>query len=211
MSTNFTTPAGRTQSVLAPPRGEQGSQGSPTQPAREAVSSEAMSTPPARSRDPGVTITHPNRDKPIVQATRATVVLLLLASAGLVLIVTVGGWTVLWGAKPIEVGYVLVYLTLAFYAARWNRGVLPVAAVLAVLLLIFALVAGPSWFSRDKTGFAQPDIDAGLLGVLTLLIVPVQMLLIAFAMRGFRQGWNVELERRETGPELYGGAPPHPA
>jgi hypothetical protein len=167
-----------------------------------------MSARPDRS---GVTITHPNRDKPVVQATRATVVLLLLVSAGLVLIVTVGGWTVLWGAKPIEVGYVLAYLTLAFFAARWNRGVLPVAAVLAVLLLIFALVAGPSWFARDKTGFAQPAIDAGLLGLLTLLIVPVQILLIVFAMRGFRQGWNVEFEQRETGTELYGAPPPYPA
>jgi len=155
-----------------------------------------------------VIITHPNRHKPAVQATRATVVLLLLVSAGLLLIVTVGGWSLLWGAKPIEIGYVLVYLTLAFYAARWNRGVLPVAAVLAVLLLIFALVAGPAWFARDKTGFAQPALDAGLLGVLTLLIVPVQMLLIAFAMRGFNQGWNVELEQREVGAELYPAEPP---
>jgi hypothetical protein len=158
-----------------------------------------------------VRITHPNRSKPVVQATRATVVLLLLATAGLVLIVTVGGWKVEWGAKPITIGYVLVYLTLAFYAARWNRGVLPVAAVLAVLLLIFALVAGPAWFNRDKSGFAQPAINAGVLGLLTLLIVPVQMLLIAFAMRGFRQGWNVELEQREGGGELYHEPPPHPA
>src|SRR5213082_3123948 len=120
-----------------------------------------MSTPPARSNEPGVIITHPNRDKAVVQATRATVVLLLLASAALVLIVTAGGWKVLWGAKPIQIGYVVVYLTLAFFAARWNRGVLPVAAVLAVLLLIFALVAGPGWFARDKTGFAQPHLTTG--------------------------------------------------
>ena len=170
-----------------------------------------MSAPYESAKDPGVIVTHPNRDKPVVQATRATVVLLLVASAALVLIVTVGGWKVLWGAKPIEIGYVLVYLTLAFYAARWNRGVLPVAAVLAVLLLIFALVAGPSWFARDKNGFSQPAINAGLLGVLTLLVVPVQMLLIAFAMRGFSQGWNVELEQREAGAEFYAEAPPHPA
>ncbi len=39
--------------------------------------------------------------------------------------------------------------------------------------------------------------------MLTLLIVPVQILLIAFAMRGFKQGWNVELERRD--PELRRG------
>jgi hypothetical protein len=77
--------------------------------------------------------------------------------------------------------------------------------------MIFALVAGPAWFNRDKSGFAQPDINAGLLGLLTLLVVPVQMLLIAFAMRGFRQGWNVELERREGGAGLYPEPPPHPA
>jgi Mg2+/Co2+ transporter CorB len=162
---------------------------------------------------PGVTITHPNRDKAVVQATRATVIVLLLVSAALVLIVTIGGWKVLQGAVPVQIAYVLAYLTLAFFAWRWNRGVLPVSAVLAVLLLIFALVAGPSWFARDKSGFAQPAISAGLLGLLTLLIVPVQMLLVAFAMRGFSQGWNVELERREssTDADMFAGAPPHPA
>jgi presenilin-like A22 family membrane protease len=163
----------------------------------------------SQSEQPSVTITHPNRDKPVVQATRATVVLLLAASAALVLIVTIGGWSALAGMIPVQIGYVLVYLTLAFYAARWNRGVLPVAAALAVLLAIFALVAGPGWFDRNKTGFAQPALNAGLLGVLTLLIVPVQMLLVAFAMRGFKQGWNVELERRAPAP--IGSAPPHPA
>jgi presenilin-like A22 family membrane protease len=163
------------------------------------------------ARDPSVIVTHPNRGKPVVQATRATVVLLLLATAGLVLIITVGGWKVLWGAKPIQIGYVLIYLTLAFFAVRWNRGVLPISAVLAVLLAIFALAAGPGWFERDKTGFAQPAISAGVLGTLTLLIVPVQILLIAFAMRGFRQGWNVELEQREPGADLYAEPSPHPA
>ena len=102
-------------------------------------------------------VTHPNRDKPVVQATRATVVLLLLVTAALILIVTVGGWNVLESAVPIQIVYIIVYLTLAFFAARWNRGVLPVAAALAVLLGIFALVAGPGWFDRDKSGFAQPD------------------------------------------------------
>ena len=158
-------------------------------------------------------ITHPNRDKAVVQATRATVVLLLLISAALVLIVTVGGWSVLQGAVPVQIAYVLAYLTLAFFAMRWNRGVLPVSAVLAVLLLIFALVAGPAWFARDKSGFAHPALGASLLGVLTLLIVPVQMLLVAFAMRGFSQGWNVELERRDpsAGRDPFAGAPPQPA
>jgi hypothetical protein len=146
----------------------------------------------------GVIITHPNRDKPVVQATRATVVVLLLVSAALILIITIGGWNVLQGAVVIQIAYIAIYLVFAFYAARWNRGVLPISASLAVLLMIFAGVAGPGWFARDKTGFAEPAINAGLLGVLTLLIVPVQILLITFAMRGFSQGWNVEVERRES-------------
>jgi presenilin-like A22 family membrane protease len=172
-----------------------------------------MSSTSGRQTPPGVVITHPNRDKAVVQATRATVVLLLLATAALVLIITVGGWSVLQGALPVQIGYILAYLLLAFFALRWNRGVLPVAAALAVLLGIFALVAGPAWFARDKTGFAQPELNAGLLGLLTLLIIPVQMLLVAFAMRGFSQGWNVELERREPGgtSPTYAEAPPHPA
>jgi hypothetical protein len=170
-----------------------------------------MAAPP--ERQPGVIITHPNRDKAVVQATRATVILLLLASAALVLIVTVGGWSELEGAVPVQIAYIAAYLTMAFFAARWNRGVLPVAAALAVLLAIFSLVAGPAWFNRDKPGFAQPTLDAGLLGLLTLLILPLQLLLVAFAMRGFSQGWNVELERRDPAarPGQFTDAPPYPA
>jgi presenilin-like A22 family membrane protease len=160
----------------------------------------AMSTSLSSLEDPDapsadMVITHPNRSKPVVQATRATVILLLLVSIGLMLIVTIGGWRVLEGAWLIQVAYIIIYLVLAFFAARWNRGVLPIASALAVLLLVFALVAAPGWFNRNKTGFEQPAIEAGLLGAITLLIVPVQMLLIGFAMRGFSQGWNVELER----------------
>jgi hypothetical protein len=172
-----------------------------------------MSSASGSEKQQGVIITHPNRDKPVVQATRATVVVLLLVSAALVLIVTVGGWNVLEGAIPVQIAYVAVYLTFAFFAARWNRGVLPISAVLGVLLLIFAAVAAPGWFDRDKSGFAQPTLNAGLLGVLTLLIVPVQILLVTFALRGFSQGWNVELERRDptAGTDLGQLAPPQPA
>ncbi|HEY2768813.1 MAG TPA: hypothetical protein VGI76_11190 [Solirubrobacteraceae bacterium] len=165
--------------------------------------------------DAGVTVTHPNRDKPVVQATRATVIVLMLATALLVLVITIAGASVLEGSGPIVIQgvFVVLYLVLAFYAGRWNRGVLPVSAALAVLLGTFALVSGPSWFNRDKTGFAQPSLNAGLLGLLTLLIIPVQILLIAFAMRGFSQGWNVELELRAAprGPQDYGDASPHMA
>jgi hypothetical protein len=173
-----------------------------------------MSTSAAgRRAQSGVIITHPNRDKAVVQATRVTVIVLLLASVALMLIVMIGGWETLQGALPVQFGYVLVYLLLAFFAGRWNRGVLPVSAALAVLLGIFALVAAPGWFDRDKTGFAQPQLNAGLLGLLTLLLIPVQALLVAFAMRGFSQGWNVEQERRDPGARVgdYPEAPPYPA
>src|SRR3954447_11468313 len=150
-----------------------------------------------------VIIEHPNRDKAESKATKAAVLLLLLVSVALMLIVTIGGWDTLQGAKPVTIGYILVYLIMAFYVARWNRGVLPVAAALAILLLIFAAVAVPGWIDRDANGFEQPSIDAGMLGLITALIIPVQVLLIVFAMRAFNQAWNVEVERT---PDHGGGA-----
>ncbi|HEU0251337.1 MAG TPA: hypothetical protein VFR48_11495, partial [Solirubrobacteraceae bacterium] len=69
-----------------------------------------MSTPASKATKPGVIVTHPNRHKSAVQATRATVILLLLISTGLILIVTVGGWETLEGLKPVLIGWMLVYL-----------------------------------------------------------------------------------------------------
>jgi len=143
---------------------------------------------------PDIQLVRPNRDKAASKATRAITALLLLVSAALVLIVTIGGWTKLAGMQPVSVAYVLIYVIMAFYVARWNRGVLPMAAALAIILGIFAAIAGPQWFDRDKFGFTDPALPAGVLGLLTLLIVPVQVLLIAFSMRGFQQEWNVEVE-----------------
>jgi hypothetical protein len=154
-----------------------------------------------------VVIDHPNREKASSKATKAVVLLLLLVSVALMLIVIIGGWSVLQGAKPVTIGYVAVYLIMAFYVARWNRGVLPLAAALAIILAIFAAVAVPAWFDRDASGFEQPAIDAGVLGLVSALIVPVQILLIAFAMRGFNQAWNVEIERNAEAPKPGRGAP----
>ena len=147
-----------------------------------------------------VRIEHPNRGKAASKVTRAVVVVLLLVSAALVAIVTIGGWDVLQGAKALQIAYILVYLLLAFFVLRWSRGVLPVAAALAIILLIFAAVSAPAWFDRDKPGFTDPALDEGILGLVTALIVPVQLLLIAFAMSGFRQAWNVEVERPADEP-----------
>ncbi len=168
-----------------------------------------MSSTSGQAGRTGVIVTHPNRGKAAVQATRATVVLLLLASAGLIMIVTIGGWGTLEGDIPILLAWAAVYLLMAFFAGRWSRGVLPMAAALALLMLVFALVAAPSWFARDKAGFAEPALPASLLGVLTLVLIPVQILLIAFAMRGFSQGWNIELEQLD--PHADRDSLPHSA
>jgi hypothetical protein len=145
--------------------------------------------------DPGVRIEHPNRAKAASKLTRVIVVVLLLVSAFLMAVITIGGWDVLQGAKALQIAYIAVYLVIAILVMRWSRGVLPVAAALAIVLLIFAAVSAPAWFDRDKPGFTDPAIDEGILGLLTALLVPIQILLIAVAMSGFRQAWNVEVER----------------
>ena len=149
-------------------------------------------------------IEYPNRDKASSKATKAVVVLLLLVSAALFAIVTVGGWDELQGMKAVSIAYIIILLICAFFIARWRSGLLPVAAALAMILLIFAAVATPEWFSRDKDGFANPAIDESVLGLITALLIPVQVLLIAFSMRGFAQAWNVEVERRADGGSMAG-------
>jgi hypothetical protein len=139
-------------------------------------------------------IHHPNREKGGSKATKAGTILLLLATAALTAIITIGGWSDLEGAKPISIFFILVFLVVAFFVARWNRGVLPLAAAFAIVLLVFAAIAAPGWFDRDTSGYNNPGIPPGLLGLLTVILIPVEFLLIVFAMRGFAQKWNVEIE-----------------
>ena len=100
---------------------------------------------------------------------------------------------------------------------------LPIAAGLAILLLMIALVAGlglsgTSWFDRSHAGFAQAQslfggkgLSADTLGTITLLLIPVQVLLIVFAMRAFAQGWNVEQEVPIDEARRRGYNPPDPS
>ena len=147
-----------------------------------------------RDRD-DIYIEHPNREKAGSKLTRLTVIVLLVASAVLLIILSVGGWERLAGAQALQVFYIVLYLGLALFVARWSRGVLPVAAALAIILFIFAAVSGPGWYARDNDGFAQTTLDAALMGFLCIVLAIVQIVLILFAMRGFQQAWNVEVER----------------
>jgi hypothetical protein len=180
-----------------------------------------------RTVRPGYTVIHPNRDKAVCKMTRVVVVLILLVSVGLMLALTIGGWSELQGLKPVNFIWCVVYAVIAFYIWRWSRGLLPIAASLAILLLIIAVIAGTglagtSWFDREHAGFAPAQsllgghgLSDGTLGLLTVLLIPVQVALIVSAMIGFAQGWNVELEvpeddapRRGTPPVAQG---PHAA
>jgi hypothetical protein len=147
---------------------------------------------------------HPNQEKAESKATRAAVVLLLVTSAALVAIITLGGFSELQGMLPLAVAYVIIFLVIAFFVMRWNRGVLPVAAAAAILLAVFAAVAAPAWFARDKTGFDTPALEPSILGLLTVILIPVSVLLIAFALRGFQQQWNVEVEVTDDDDDGYG-------
>jgi hypothetical protein len=153
-----------------------------------------------------IVVVHPNRQGAEAKATKAAVILLLVASAVLTAIITIGGWSKLEGAQLWAIFFVAIYLLMAYMVGKWNRGVLPCAAAFAILLAVIALVAAPGWFARDKTGFANPALPPGILGLLTAILVPLQVLLIAFAMRAFSQKWNIEVEvTRDEAEKRYGG------
>jgi lysylphosphatidylglycerol synthetase-like protein (DUF2156 family) len=186
-----------------------------------------------RTLTPGYVVVYPNREKAGSKVTKAIVAVIMLVSVALILIVTIGGWSKLQGLKPVNIIWMIAYLIMAFYIfTRWARGLLPITAGMAILLLMMAVIAGlgaagTSWFDRSHSGFANAQsvfggggLSADVLGFFTLLIAPVQILLIFFAMYGFSQGWNVEMEvpaeeakkrgytPAETGPPQTGPAQP---
>ncbi len=179
--------------------------------------------PPRKTLRPGYVVVYPNREKASSMTTKVIVILLLIVSVVLMLAITIGGWTKLEGLKPVNIVWCLIYLVMAVYIWRWNRGLLPIAAALAVLLLLLAVIAGTglagtSWFDRAHVGFAAPQTPfggAGLspdtLGTLTLILAPVEILLIIFAMQGFAQGWNVEQEVPAEEARRRGGRSSPPA
>ncbi len=182
-----------------------------------------------RTITPGYAVVYPNREKAANKTTKAIIILIMLISVALMLIVTIGGWSKLQGMKPVNFVWCLAYVIMAYYiATRWARGLLPITAALSILLLLMVVIAGTgasgtSWFDRNNAGFAGAQslfggygLSPDTLGLFTLLIAPVQVLLIFFAMIGFSQGWNVEVEvpieeARRRGYRPSGPSPPQPA
>jgi presenilin-like A22 family membrane protease len=165
-----------------------------------------MAMPGVEVRE-GYELWRPNREKAETKAMKAVVTFVLLASAALLLIIALGGWKRLEGpgVGVITIIWALLYIFFAFAVfARWQRGVLPLAAALSVIMIIFAAVSAGGWFARDKPGLDNPALPADLLGLLTLLVIPVQVILIIVSLLAFNQNWHVEEER----PIAGGAAPP---
>lgn len=160
-----------------------------------------------KASTPGRVVIYPNREKPTSRMTKVIVVGLLIASAVIMFLITLTGWSRLQGMKPIDILWALIYLVLAFYVgARWSRGGLTLGAGLGIMLLIVVIIAGlgltgTSWFARDSSGFASPHsifggeiFGSAILGAFTIILIPLQLALIAIAMLAFAQAWNIESE-----------------
>lgn len=161
---------------------------------------------------PGYELWRPNREKGSSVTMKWLIVLLLLATAVLATVITVGGWSVMKGGSGMGIVcaiYALLYLLFAYRVARWSRGVLPLAAALSMILAILCAVGAESWFERDKGGFAEPALSSSLVGVLVIVLGLLQIVVIAAALYGFNQNWHVEEERPIGSGEDYGaGAAP---
>ena len=163
-----------------------------------------MAAPGMKVRE-GYELWRPNREKNESKTTKAVIAVVLLISAVLLIIITLGGWERLQspGVGVMTIIWALLYVVFALFVLRWNRGLLPLAAAMAIVMVIFAAVAAGGWFARAKDGLDSPVLPEELLGLLTIIVIPVQVLLIAVAMVGFSQSWNVEEERP------IGGRHPH--
>jgi hypothetical protein len=73
--------------------------------------------------------------------------------------------------------------------------VLPVTAALAMILAIFSVLAAPGWFERAKDGLTSPALPEEILGLLTIAMIPLQIVLVALSIVAFNQDWHVEEER----------------
>ena len=161
---------------------------------------------------PGYELWRPNREKAESVTTKVVLVILLAATSIIAVIVAISGFSLMSGGTGMAIVtliYGLLYAFFAFLVARWNRGILPVAAALSMILAIFCAVGANSWFARDKSGFEDGLLPVTLIGLLVVILALLQIVLIAAALYGFNQEWHVEEERPIGSGEDYGaGAPP---
>jgi hypothetical protein len=73
-----------------------------------------------------------------------------------------------------------------------------------MILAIFCAVGAESWFNRDRSGFETASLSVSLIGTLVIILALFQIVLIAFALYGFNQEWQIEEERPVGSGENYG-------
>ena len=147
---------------------------------------------------PGYELWRPNRAKASSQLTRFLLMLLLIVSIALMLLVVLGGWSLLTGGSMwgvISLIIVFVYVILTVMVGRWSRGAVTLSVAIAVLMLIFSSIGFESWFARDKADFAEAALPSDLIGLLVFLMIPVQIAVAVVASIAIRQEWHVEEER----------------
>jgi len=161
---------------------------------------------------PGYELWRPNREKAESITTKLVLVLLLASTAAIAALVTITGFSLLTGGGAMGVIcliYAALYAFFAFLVLRWNRGILPVAAALSMILAIFCATGAGSWFARDKAGFEKALIPTPLIGTLVVVLILLQLVTIAVCLYAFNQNWHVEEERPIGSGEDYGaGATP---
>jgi peptidoglycan/LPS O-acetylase OafA/YrhL len=163
---------------------------------------------------PGYELWRPNREKAESVTTKVVTVFLLAATSIIAVIVAISGFSLMSGGTGMAIVtlvFGLLYGFFAFLVARWNRGILPVAAALSMILAIFCAVGADSWFARDKAGFDEALLPSSAIGLLVIVMLLLQIVLVVACFYGFSQDWHVEEERPIGSGEDYGaGAPPSP-
>ena len=84
----------------------------------------------------GYELWRPNREKAETKTMKAVIAFVLFVSAGLLIVITLGGWSRLQGPSvgAVALMWAALYIVFGVLVMRWNRGVLPVAAALAIIL-----------------------------------------------------------------------------
>ena len=156
---------------------------------------------------PGYELWRPNREKAESVTTKVVLVILLATTSIIAVIVAISGFSLMSGGTGmalVTLIYGLLYAFFAFLVARWNRGILPVAAALSTILAIFCATGADSWFARDKPSFEDALIPVPLIGLLVVILLILQLITIGVALYAFNQNWHVEEERPVGGVPLAG-------
>ncbi len=161
---------------------------------------------------PGYELWRPNREKAESITTKFVLAFLLAATAVIAALIAITGFSLMTGGGAMAVIcliYAALYAFFAFLVARWNRGILPVAAALSTILAIFCATGADSWFARDKAGFDEGLIASSAIGLLVVVLLLLQIVVVAVSLYAFNQNWHVEEERPIGSGEDYGaGASP---